>query len=340
MQLVGQPLANSLRELALFVDHPLCSSSVTRPTRGPGANARSVDADIRIKITYKSAVRCRRCIEPTEGATMRPDDAPDLPRPLWGPATRLDAHQLPHSTPVGLPLADPSSVTERSAPPPEPSPQLPGPEVPSCQVPSRPYASATGGTRPAVLIVGAAVAALLVVGSVVVVQYQKSTSSAIVRVPAQPVGTGREIRMTTTAPAPAPTIGTSLVQVSSAAASHPYAVSVAALLDRHFAAINARDYAGWSATVATQRANDQPRSQWLQDYRSTTDGSVVVTSISGGSEDLTVSLSFTSTQNPVDAPPDLPVSRICWDVRWPVADIANGGRIRSAGKGSTTMRAC
>jgi hypothetical protein len=80
---------------------------------------------------------------------MRPDDAPDLPRPLWGPATRLGAHQLPHPTPVGLPLADPSSATERSAPPPEPTRQMPSPQLPDPEVPSRNAGAISTGTSTA-----------------------------------------------------------------------------------------------------------------------------------------------------------------------------------------------
>lgn len=53
-----------------------------------------------------------------------------------------------------------------------------------------------------------------------------------------------------------------------------------------------------------------------------------------------VELSFVSTQGLSDAPPELPVGRICWNSRWPVEDIAAGGWIGLPMKGTTARRAC
>ncbi len=270
---------------------------------------------------------------------MYPDDAPDRPRPLWGPAVRLGAQQLPHPGTVGSPPANPPDSAAET--PVLSTPEPLDPEPPSLEPPSLEHSPTTGGGgRRVGLIAGLAVVALFLVTSVVLIAQQKSTSPATAPAPAQPASSGGGVRTAESSATPAPAIGTSLVRVTSTAASHPYAASVAALLHRHFTAINQRDYASWSATVVAQRASDQSQSAWLKSYRSTTDESVVVTSISAGSTELTVGLSFTSIQDPVDAPADLPVTRICWEAQWPVVDISNGGRIRAAAKGSTTKRAC
>lgn len=291
---------------------------------------------------------------------MRSDDAPGAPQPLWGPARRPGAQQLPHPGSAGSPSADPPALAaDRSAPPtvlayPARTGSPPGqpdavadaptqsyPVSPDSAPPTPEHSVTIGGSGQRTgLMVGLAVAALLIVTSVVVVAQQKPTSSAAAPAPAQATNSAGGVRTTEPSPTSTPAIGTRLIRVTSTAASHPFAASVAALLDRHFTAINQRDYASWSATVVAQRVSEQSQSAWLKSYRSTTDDSVVVTSISSGSTDLTVGLSFMSIQDPSDAPADLQVTRICWESQWPVVDISSGGRIRTPAKGSTTKWAC
>lgn len=131
-----------------------------------------------------------------------------------------------------------------------------------------------------------------------------------------------------------------MVQVEGAAAAHPLARPVADLLDRHFTAINTRDFSTWTSTVVSQRAADQTESQWLRDYRSTRDGDVRVDSITETGRGVTVALRFTSDQDVVDAPSDLPVSKICWSSRWPITGLPSAGVIGTAPKGTTTREAC
>ena len=54
---------------------------------------------------------------------------------------------------------------------------------------------------------------------------------------------------------------------------------VLALLNRHFTAINRRDFDMWTTTVTAARASDQSENHWQQAYRSTVDSDVVVTAI-------------------------------------------------------------
>jgi hypothetical protein len=164
---------------------------------------------------------------------------------------------------------------------------------------------------------------------------------------APPAPAATRARPTPTAPAPSPARAATLtspsgtVRILAPAAAAPAAGTVLALLDRHFTAINEHDYAAWSATVADRRARDQPESRWTKDYRSTHDSSVEVTAIDdAGSDALTVTLSFVSQQAVADAPSDLPAERICWQSRWPVVDVASGGRLDRPATGTTTRHAC
>lgn len=127
---------------------------------------------------------------------------------------------------------------------------------------------------------------------------------------------------------------------TSAAAAHPAATGVAALLERHFTAINSRDYDAWVGTVTAERAADQPRSGWLAAYRSTWDDEIVIREIAGGGDRHSVVLTFTSVQDPADAPADLPVGRICWTSTWPIRTAGTDARIDTPSAGATTKRAC
>lgn len=137
-----------------------------------------------------------------------------------------------------------------------------------------------------------------------------------------------------------PALGTALVVVGAGPAAHPYALIVADLLDRHFSAINQRDHASWAGTVTASRVADFPPQKWLTAYRSTTDSAVEIVSMVDGSSGVLVGLRFMSEQQPEDAPPDLPVSRICWASTWPVGDLAQGGLIGTPDRGATSRQAC
>jgi hypothetical protein len=116
----------------------------------------------------------------------------------------------------------------------------------------------------------------------------------------------------TTAPASTtvagPPPGPATVELSQDAAAHPLAVQIRSLLQRHFDAINNRDYAAWTSTVVARRSREMPEPKWQADYVSTRDGSIVVQRIEPSPDGTVVLLSFTSTQDAAQAPASLPGS--------------------------------
>lgn len=113
--------------------------------------------------------------------------------------------------------------------------------------------------------------------------------------------------------------GPRTVMLTADVEAHPDAEQVRALLQYHFDAINSGDYELWAGTVTAQRARHTRPSAWREQYRTTLDGSIVVHRLEarpGGG--LVALLSFTSVQDPADAPPDLPVSCLRWQVSYPL----------------------
>ncbi|HEY6424209.1 MAG TPA: hypothetical protein VIY28_13355 [Pseudonocardiaceae bacterium] len=109
---------------------------------------------------------------------------------------------------------------------------------------------------------------------------------------------------------------------------HPDAERARKLLQRYFDAINAGDYQLWRSTVTPQRARDTGENAWRDQYRSTLDGSIVLHRLeprAGGG--LLALLSFTSLQNPADAPPELPVRCLRWQVSYPMIGEADQLRL-------------
>ncbi len=135
---------------------------------------------------------------------------------------------------------------------------------------------------------------------------------------------------------PAEGSGSSEVQLSPDAANHPAAEDVRAQLQRHYDAINERDYTQWRATVVPARAAALDEADWQDAYASTDDGSIRVERIDpdrGAERDgvLLVRVRFIRTQRGEDAPPDLPADRICWRSTLPMRgtppliDVTGGG---------------
>lgn len=145
---------------------------------------------------------------------------------------------------------------------------------------------------------------------------------------------------TTTAPSPlgADQPGPRTVTFTADAAQHPDSDMVRALLQRHFDAISLGDYDRWTTTVVRERAEATPEDDWRVQYRSTADGSIVVHRIQarpGGG--LTVLLSFTSVQDPADAPKDAPLTCLRWRVSYPV--VTESGQLRlGPGNPATSLK--
>jgi hypothetical protein len=132
---------------------------------------------------------------------------------------------------------------------------------------------------------------------------------------------------TTSVSSPTKEPGPRTVELTGDVAVHPDAQRVRTVLQNHFDAINSVDYALWARTVTAERARATGSGVWRQQYRSTLDGNVVVhrleARLGGG---LVALLSFTSVQDPADAPPDLPVRCLRWRVSYPL--IRTGDELR------------
>jgi hypothetical protein len=108
-------------------------------------------------------------------------------------------------------------------------------------------------------------------------------------------------------------------------ALHPNADRIRKLLQQYFDAINTGDYPLWRRSVIPQWARDLGERAWHGQYRSTLDGSIVVHRLeprAGGG--LLALTSFTSLQNPADAPRELPVRCLRWWVSYPLIGPLNG----------------
>lgn len=125
------------------------------------------------------------------------------------------------------------------------------------------------------------------------------------------------------------------------AADHPDRDGVRALLQGHFDAINLRDYRRWTTTVISERVATTSEIAWREQYRSTTDGSIVVHRLEprfGGG--LTVLLAFTSVQDPADAPEDLPHDCLRWRVTYSVVTESGQLRLGPADPGTSQRAPC
>lgn len=122
--------------------------------------------------------------------------------------------------------------------------------------------------------------------------------------------------------------GSGVVRGTKDAVAHPLFETVRAVLQTYFDAINRKDYESWTGTVTQNRIESLRKETWLKDYRSTTDGNIVVYRIEVAEEDTArVLMKFTSVQDPPDAPPELQVPCIHWHVVFPLVREDSGWKI-------------
>ncbi|MGB3441157.1 MAG: hypothetical protein WBA97_20600 [Actinophytocola sp.] len=114
--------------------------------------------------------------------------------------------------------------------------------------------------------------------------------------------------------------GPATVKGTADAVAHPLYRTLRPLLLTYFEAINAQDYERWTSVVTDERQTNQPKRTWLDQYRTTKDGNIVMHRIEArGDGTARVLLTFTSTQDVADAPSELPHSCIHWNVVWAFA---------------------
>lgn len=140
-------------------------------------------------------------------------------------------------------------------------------------------------------------------------------------------GTSSGSSISNRVPPKGPEPGPATVVLAEDASVHPDADRIRKVLQKYFDGINAGDYALWRSAVIPQWARDIGESAWHGQYRSTLDGTIVVHRLEprpgGGLVALT---SFTSLQNPADAPPEVPVRCLRWWVSYPL--IGEGDQLR------------
>ena len=141
----------------------------------------------------------------------------------------------------------------------------------------------------------------------------------------------------TTTTTTVPPASTSPVSLDADAANHPDAAQVQSVLTAYFAAINAHDYDAWASAVSPALAADQPRAAWEQGYRTTQDDQIVVSNIRSSSSTY-AQVSFRSTQDPADAPKDMPAGSICWSMTYPI-DLTNA-KVGQPVRGTVSKQQC
>lgn len=130
--------------------------------------------------------------------------------------------------------------------------------------------------------------------------------------------------------------GDRTVRLSVDAELHPDGEHVRALLQRYFDAINGRDYQAWTENVTSDFARRLRAPQWMANYQTTTDGSVVVQRIDTSStERLRVLAGFVSVQDVAKAPAGLPVDCIRWRVVLPLSEEDGTLRVDNGPEGYT-----
>lgn len=135
--------------------------------------------------------------------------------------------------------------------------------------------------------------------------------------------------------------GSGRVELSPSAADHPDHAAVRILLQTHFNSINLKRYDRWKTTVVEEKQRRQPESAWREEYRTTRDGSIRIVRIMPGPDDsFRVLLTFTSTQDPSDAPPSMQVPCLRWRVVYPVVRESGGLRFGTGLPGSSLSRPC
>lgn len=118
--------------------------------------------------------------------------------------------------------------------------------------------------------------------------------------------------------------GSGLVQLTPDAAKHPENETVRSLLQAYFDGINLRNFDRWKTSVTFDRAQAKNEQEWLADYATTKDGSILVYRIETAPDgQLRVLFTFTSTQDVVNAPTDLPEPCIHWRMALPL-ELENG----------------
>lgn len=164
---------------------------------------------------------------------------------------------------------------------------------------------APGGPRPAVVVPVTLAVVLLLVLAVGLLLRGRATSAGLAAVP----DTGPVLAGVTLPPDAS--AGPPTVVLSPPAASHPRGNEIRALVQRSVDARNDHDFAAWSRTVSATTG----QAAFARETRTQRIGSVVLRRVDPvGAGELVVPANLVTTQDPADAPADVRVPRLCWQV--------------------------
>lgn len=126
----------------------------------------------------------------------------------------------------------------------------------------------------------------------------------------------------TTAPSQAisPADESSAVVLAGVAADDAQAEEIRALLQRHFDAINNRDYQQWASTVTKEQSAALGSDRWNEEYSTTVDTEIFVIVIND--DPRQAQLTFRSRQDPEKAP-DKKSTCVRWEVTLPLTTVDN-----------------
>ncbi len=182
----------------------------------------------------------------------------------------------------------------------------------------------------------------VVVTAVTAVLVAAVAAGGVLRDPAVEAPSDAAQRPTTTPTvAPDEQPGPRTVSFAAGAVDHPQREEVRALLQEYFYAINLGDYWRWATTVVDERVASTSEQAWRDEYRTTTDGSIRVLRLEprpGGG--VLALLTFTSVQDPADAPPDAPFGCLRWRVTYPVVTEFGQLRLGRAEPGTSLYEPC
>jgi hypothetical protein len=131
-----------------------------------------------------------------------------------------------------------------------------------------------------------------------------------------------------------------LVAAAPALAARPETAAVVQLLTRYFSAINNRDFRAARATLVRRDGLPANDAEFQDQYRSTHDEDVRLLGLSPtDSGGYLATVSFTSYQNPADAP-DKTSSCLIWSVSYPLVQVDGTLLIDVVGRSEVTYRHC
>jgi hypothetical protein len=160
-----------------------------------------------------------------------------------------------------------------------------------------------------------------------------ATAASTAPAGAKPSGGSPSAGAPSSSPAP-------LVVAAPALADRPETAEVVQLFTGYFDAINRRDFAGTQKTLVDRPGLPQTEAEFQDRYRSTHDRDVRILGLKptedGG---YLTSVSFTSFQNPADAP-DHTSACLIWSVTYPLVRVDGTLLIDAIGRSAVTYRRC